>query len=216
MNIQHLIEVARETMLTSGNIMPMVHLELKSDDPEKEDINVIMALDLFSDAQSTPIQGGIIARAGWEECKNHPGYKPTFAGMYAEAWTIKEPDNDEQKLRPKLSDKRQEVIMVEAWHAEGNKRESYRMSVIRDHNKRVVDIGALEGPKNEVSMIFASFLQGVHDAQRPDEEVFSRMEGMIAKRIANLSPERRQELRDFAKSEGIPDEFLNGLTGGIS
>ena len=214
MNIQHLINVARQTMLTNGNIMPMAHLELKSDDPGKEDVNVIMALDLFSDAQSTPVQGGIIARAGWEECKNHPGYKPTFAGMYSEAWMTKDPENDEQKLRPKLSDKRQEVIMVEAWHSEGNKCESYRLPVIRDHKKRVIDIGTLEGPKNKVSMIFASFLQGVHDAQKPDEEVFSRMEGMTARRIANLSPERRQELRSFVKSEGIPEELLDSLTKG--
>ena len=83
--------------------------------------------------------------------------------------------------------------------------------MIRDHKKRIVDLGPTEGPKNSMSMLFASFIQGIRDSQKPDEEVFGRMEGMLSKRIAHLSPEQRQELRAFAKSEGIPEDLLNEL-----
>src|SRR5205807_6866536 len=127
------------------------HIELKGNDVTQKDINVIMALDLFSDNQSVPVQSGVIARVGWEECKKHPGHTPIAAGIYAEAWRITEPASDEQRMRPKLSHKKQEVIMVEMWHTQDNKIESYRLPVIRDHKKRVVDIGPAEGPKGTIS-----------------------------------------------------------------
>jgi len=212
-DIQHLISAASEAMLTDGHIMPMAHIELKSNDAAQKDINVIMALDLFSDSQSIPVQSGMIARVGWEECKKYPGHTPIAAGIYAEAWRITEPASDEQKMRPKLNPRRQETIIVETWCVEGPKTESYRLLVIRDHKKRVVDIGPAEGPKSTISMIFASFLQGIHDAQRPDEETIGRMERAISKRVAHLSPRQRQELRDFAKSEGIPEDMLDDLIG---
>ena len=159
------------------------------------------------------MQGGIIARLGWEECKKYPGYTPIAAGLYCEAWQSKAPVNDEYKMQPKNDPKRHEIIMVETWHTEEQKVETYRLSVIRDHKKRVVDLGPAEGPKNSMSMLFASFLQGIRDSQKPDEKTFGRMEGMLSKRIARLSPEQRQELRTFAFREGIPADLLNELMG---
>ncbi|HEX3640218.1 MAG TPA: hypothetical protein VHV10_02890 [Ktedonobacteraceae bacterium] len=213
MDIESLIGIASDTMLTAGNVMPMAHIELKSNDPEKEDIHLVLALDLFSNAQSIPTQGGIIARVGWEQCKEYPGYSPIYAGIYAEVWRITDPENDAEKLRPKLSSKRQEALIVEMWHAEGNKCESYRLPVIRDKKKRVVDIGKAEGPSHKVSVLFGSFLRGIHDSQKPDDETISDLEDMISKRVANLSPEQRQELIAFAKSEGMPEDLLNNLIG---
>jgi len=50
MDIQYLINTASETMLTTGHLMPMAFLELRSNDPEQQDIDVILALDIFSDS----------------------------------------------------------------------------------------------------------------------------------------------------------------------
>src|SRR2546423_14211711 len=106
-------------MLTHRHLMPMAHIELKSNDAAQKDINVIMALDLFSDDQSVPVQSGVIARVGWEECKKYPGHMPIAAGVYAEAWVTREPAPDIYKMRPRHDPKRREVIMVETWHADG-------------------------------------------------------------------------------------------------
>lgn len=200
MDIQHLIKEAGETMLADGKVMPMMQLELTSG-------IIFMALDVLSDSQSIPVQCGMLARIGWEECKKHPGEKPIAASFYAEAWITSKPDNDEQKMRPKLDPKRREVVMVEMWQ-EGIGAQSYRLPVIRDHKRRVVDIGAPEGPVNVISWQLLSFLQGVKDSQKPDEEVMDRMSTAIEKRVANMSPEKKQQLRDFMKKEGIPEDII--------
>lgn len=211
MDIQHLITEARESMLSSGNVMPMIYLELSgSPDAPQGRIIMMALLDILSDSQSIPMQCGVLARLGWEECKKYPGEKPVAASFYAEYWIASEPDSNEKRMRPKLDPKRREVIMVETWQSQGNQCQSYKLPVIRDKKRRVVDVGAPEGPKDKVSWQLASFAQGVHDSQKPDEEVMSKMENTIKQRIARMSPEKRRELMEFVRQEGLV-EGLEGL-----
>lgn len=200
MNIESLIQEAKEFMLTSGNVMPMCHLQL-------EKTHVFIVIDVLSDSQSIPVQCGILARLGWEECKKYPDEKLVAIGFYAEAWQSIAPENVEQRLRPKLDRNRKEVIIVEVWQAD-NKRESCELPVVRDHKKRVVAIGNAERLTDRISWQLASIVQGARDSQKPDKEVFSRMDDEIAKKFAGLSPEQREMVRRFAREEGIPEDLL--------
>jgi hypothetical protein len=76
MDIQHRINEARETMLTNGNGMPMISLDLSEGVP-------MLALEVLSDAGSSPAQSSILARLGWETCKKYPGQQPFSLGIRA-------------------------------------------------------------------------------------------------------------------------------------
>jgi hypothetical protein len=196
MDIQFLINEAQTTMLAQGSVMPMIYLELTN--------NLLMiALDILSDTQSIPVQCGILARLGWEECKKYPGQKPVSIGFYSEAWRVKDAENTETEMRPVRSPKRQEIISVSFWQADKEPHaQSCVLLVIRDHKKRVIDIQE-EEIKEKLSYQLASFRQGVLDSQKPDEEVFGNLERAIGKGIAKLSPEQRLELMDLLQQEGL-------------
>src|SRR5260221_2320546 len=196
MDIQTLIDEAKESMLTHGNVMRMIYLELT-------DTLLMFALDILSDKQSIPTQCGILARLGWEECKKYPGQKPVSIGFYAEAWGVSDPESTDVKMMPVRSQKRRELIIISFWQKDAEPHaQSYALPVIRDHKKRVIDVGEAE-PTKTVSYQLASFLQGVLDSQKPDEEVFGRLEQAIDKRIAVLSPEKRRELIEYLRREGL-------------
>jgi hypothetical protein len=207
LDIEHIINEARWAMLDHGQVMPIINLELPSG-------IIIMALDAISDSQSIPVQCGILARLGLEECRRHPGEEPLAVSCYAEAWVASKPENDEQKLRPSLHPKRREVILVEMWHAEGNRRVAYQLPVIRDKKQRVTDVGSPSsktspaiGPLTSISWQLASFVHGVKDAHKSDEEVMSKMDAML-QRVAGLPEEKKQKLRDFMKREGMPEDLI--------
>jgi hypothetical protein len=194
MDIQFLVDEARQSMLTCGNVMPMIYLELSQD-------VLMLALDILSDAQSIPAQCGILARLGWEECKKHPGQQPRTCGFYAEAWRVRDPESTEAKIMPVKSQKREEIIMVSFWQAESEPHvQSYALPVMRDHKKRVIDVSQ-EGPMGSFPYQHAAFLQGVLDSQRPDAEVFRKLDRAVGRRIATLSPEKRRELMEFLRLE---------------
>jgi hypothetical protein len=199
--IEHLVAEARKTMLANGNVMPMIYLELTSG-------IAIMALDILDDSQSIPVQCGMLAKLGLEECREHPGETPVAASFRIEAWITSKPDNEEQRLRPALDPERREVIIVEMWQADGNTCASYNMPVIRDENNRVADIGTIEGPLGKVSWQLASFLQGVKDSAKTDEEVISRMNNAIQKRVSGMPEKEKQRLREFLKREGMPENLI--------
>lgn len=184
--------------------MPMLYLELDNNSVH------MFALDILDDTQSIPAQCGILARLGWEECKKHPESKPTAAAYTGEAWRVKGPVSDDEKLMPVKSPKKQEVLTVQIWQAHQEPREqSYALPVIRDHKKRVTDIGEAEGPTANISHQLVAFVHGCLDAQKSDDEVFGRMESTIRNRVAALSPEKRQELMEYLRREGVdPSMFL--------
>ena len=192
MDIHSLIEEAKQQMLTDGKVMPMIYLELTQ--------NVIMfALDILSDTQSIPEQCGILARLGWEECKKYPGQQPVSIGIYAEAWRVSGPENASDKMMPVRSKLRQEIIAVSFWHRDTGV-QSCVLPVIRDHKKRVIDVGE-EAITDHMSYQLAALLQGTRDAQKPDEEVFGRMEHALTQRLQNLTSEQLQELVRFLQEE---------------
>lgn len=204
METKFLIDEVSQTMLTQGSAMPMLYLEL-------DDNSVHMfALDILSDTQSIPAQCGILARLGWEECKKHPGRKPIAAAYTGEAWRVSNPESADERMMPVNSKKRQEVLIVQIWQANQEPRgQSYSLPVIRDHKKRVTDIGEPEGPTLNISYQLVSFVQGCLDASKPDDEVFGKMDEAIRKRVATMSPQLQQELRDFMIREGIdPNMYL--------
>jgi hypothetical protein len=205
MDIHYLIEQAKEMMLTRGDVMPMMYLELS------EGIHV-WALDILSDKQSIPTQCGILARLGWEECKKRPGQKPISVGFYCEAWKSVELKTTDFKLRPVHDPKKQEVISVSFWQADKEPhKQYYDLPVIRDKKKRVVDVGPAEGPKNALSIQLTSFLQGVRDSQHPDEEVDAQLKKAIARTLATLPPEKKQEARDFMRQEGYDPAMIDDI-----
>lgn len=194
MDAQSLISEAKETLLTRGKIMPMLYLELTGK-------KVIMfALDIISDSQSIPAQCGIFARLGWETCKQYPKQGPAAIGFYSEAWQVRNPENDTSKLMPVNSKKKQEIIVVQQWIKDG-RAQTYTLPIIRDHKKRVIDVGSAEGPIANVSYQVASFLKGCLDAYKPDDEVLNKMLDDIQRRVSGLSPTKQQELKDFIQRE---------------
>lgn len=104
MDIQELAKEARDTMLTTGHVMPMMHLQL-------EKTYVFVAIDVISDTQSIPVQCGILARLGLERCREFPDEKVMAVGFYAEAWHLTGPKPIELQMRPVRSSEKREVIM---------------------------------------------------------------------------------------------------------
>jgi hypothetical protein len=49
----------------------------------------------------------------------------------------------------------------------------------------------------------ASFLQGVRDSQKPDEEVMASMNEAIRKKMERLSPSERGALQKYLREEGL-------------
>jgi hypothetical protein len=201
MDIQHLIEDAKETMLATGSLMPMMHLELSVH-------FVIVAIDMINDHQSIPVQCGILARLGLETCRKYPDERPVAVAFYSEAWVSESPVNDEQKMRPKLDPKKREVIGVETWQAEGNVCQFHQMPVIRDRKERVVNIGNAEIFEDKMSWQLGSIVQGVKDSQRNDDEIMGTLETAISKRLARMTPERKRQLLEFGGQEGIPLDII--------
>lgn len=197
MDMESLIDEAKQTMLTDGKIMPMLYLQLSQD-------TILFALDVLSDGQSIPAQCGILARLGWEHGKQHPGQKPVSAGFYCEAWRLVEPEaSAEEKMRPARSEKRQEIISVAFWQADKEPRmQTCALPVVRDHKKRVIDVTDAQ-PTSAGSLHLVSFLRGVLDSQKPDDEVFGKLDRQISERIAALSPEKRAELMEYIRREGL-------------
>lgn len=205
MDTKFLIEEVSQTMLTQESAMPMLYLEL-------DDNSVHMfALDILDDTQSIPAQCGILARLGWEKCKKHPGCKPMAAAYTGEAWRVSNPGSNEERMMPVNSKKRQEILTVQIWQASQKPQgQSYSLPVIRDHKKRVTDIGEAEGPIANISHQLASFVHGCMDAQKPDDEVFGKMDETIRKRVASMPPHLQDELRNWLQREGIdPNEYLD-------
>ena len=206
MDIQSLISEAKESLLTGGNILPTLYLELTG----KEII--MFGLDVISDTQSIPVQCGILARLGWETCKKHPDQQPPAISSYAEAWRVDGPEDDAARLPPVNSKKRQEIIAIHTWE-KGGKVQAYSLPIIRDYKQRVTDVGPAEGPISNVSWQVASFLQGCRDAQKPVDEVLGKMSNDIHHLVAGLSPARRQELDAFMREEGLnPRDFFKDGT----
>lgn len=197
MDSESLITEAREAMLTEGNVMPMIYLELTNH-------MILMALDVLSDEQSIPSQAGLLARLGWEQCKKYPGEQVRSIGFYAKAWRADHTDDVVANMNPVKSPHRQEVIIVSRWQAEDPQRQCYILPVIRDHKKHVVDVGPAQGPTFTLPIHLAAFLQGAQDAQRPDEEVLSQMRNTLTQRISQLSPDKQQKLMEFLRKEGMP------------
>lgn len=203
MDIQSLINIAKETLLTDGDIMPMLHLEMTGNQV------TLFALDIISDTQSIPTQCGILARMGWEHCKKHPDQQPLAVGFYSEAWRVSNPESDDMRLMPVKSTKREEIITVQMWTNAEAQAQAYAFPIIRDHKKRVIDIGPAEGPTLSASWQIVSFLKGCKDARKPDDEVFGKMDAAIRARVATMSPELKQKLEAFMQAEGLdPKEYL--------
>jgi hypothetical protein len=201
MDIQQLIQEARDTMLADGHIMPTMQILF-------EKSYAFVMIDIIDDSQSIPVQCGMLARLGLEECRRYPDEKIVAIGFFAEAWQVVAPENVEQQMRPKTAPKRQEVIFVECWQAEGNVTQAARLSVTRDHKKRVTDIGQVEEIINNMSWQLASIVQGCADAQKSDEELSAHYETAILKKVAALPPELQRDLKKFAREAGVPDDFF--------
>lgn len=196
MRIEDLVEEAEETMLTAGKVMPMAYIELG------EDVVLILAFDALSDAQSIPAQGGLLARHAWEKCKEHPGKAPHAIGFYAEAWRSNDARTLDERMRPSTSAKREEILSVDCWQANGTPQYQHAsVPVLRDHKKRVVGFGDEERIEDKPSMQIAALVKGASDAQRPDEEVMAEMKQQIAAHMATLSPAQRKGLAAFLAKE---------------
>jgi hypothetical protein len=202
MDIQSLIDNAKESLLANSSILPMLYLDLTGNQ------STLFALDIISDTQSIPKQCGILARLGWEECKKHPDQQPVAIGCYSEAWQVEDPENDNARFMPVRSEKRREIITVQMWSVD-NKPQSYALPIIRDHKKRVIDIGPAEGPTFRISWQVASFLKGCQDAQKPDDEVFCKVNDAIRSRLAGMSPDLKQKFKESMREMGLnPKEYL--------
>lgn len=203
MDIQHLIEEARQTMLTHGDVMPMLHLQLSES-------YLVFALDILSDRQSIPQQCGILARLTWEECQKYPGQTPIACAFYAEAWRTDKPENADARMYPSHSANRQEIISVQTWQVGRDPAfQSYRMPVVRDHTRRVIDVGPAQGPIDALSHQIEALVSGALDAQRPDEEVFGRMDRRITHIVGTLSEEKKQQLQAMLRGQGVPEHMLH-------
>lgn len=196
MDIQHLIEEATQTMLSQEHVMPMLHLELTEQ-------YLIFALDILSDSQSIPQQCGILARLAWEHCQKYPGQHPKACAFYGEAWRVTGQTDADTRMYPSHSPKRQEIISVQTWQADRNPPyQTYHLPVIRDHKKRVVDVGPVNGPLPLKSFQIEAIVQGAHDAQHPDE-AFSRMEKQIVRSLGHLSEKTKQDLKSMMREQGM-------------
>lgn len=192
MTIQSLIDEAKERMFAIGTLAPMIYLELSQD-------AIIIHFKALNDKQSIPEQCGALARLAWETCKKYPGQQPVSISFSSEAWQVTDPENTATSLMPVKSYKRQEVIIVSLWHANNQPHvQTCALAILRDHKGRITDItqGEIEG---RISYQLAALLQGARDAQKPDEEVLSRLQSSLEKRIAALPPEKQEELLDFLK-----------------
>jgi len=195
MDIQGLVEVAKETMLTQGSVIPMAHIDFP------DNTCIVLVLEVLADTQGILAQASCLARIAWERCKEHPG-QPQSIGIYAEAWRIKDAQTFDEQMRPSTSAKREEILSIDYWQADATPQyQCVIILVLRDHKQRVVGFGPEERNENRPSIQIAALVKGAHDAQRPDEEVLGEMRQELDAKLATLSPAQRAELREFLEKE---------------
>lgn len=185
MNIEDVIKEAKQAVFSSdtGDVIPMITLEMSHN-------TLILALDIFDDSQSVAAQSGLAARYGWEQCQNYQGQHLLFASCYSVAWKTRNPAVG---LRPNLDPKREEVLSVSTWKPDGPV-QVIDLPIIRDHKKRVVDIGPAQDTRPDDKSLLTFFLYGAHDALAGVDTNLRQAEGQITNRLAALTPQQKQQL----------------------
>ncbi len=197
LDVNQLIEEARETMMREGTIMPKAYIQL--------DTTLLTLIFDLNDDRSIAAQSSIMARQAWERCKEHPGQKPLQACYYAEAWMAEEHGQTyHQKLNTKRDPRRKEIVSLEYWDSVERKIRGYVMPIIRNKKGVLLAVTAPSEPTtNAISHQFESFLEGMFDSQKPDEEVFARRKKQLQQRLAALPPEMRHQLNRYIQEHGL-------------
>lgn len=216
MDIQILLDQARDEMSQSGHLMPTIFLELDKNVKKKNGRTRhrtqvhLFALDILNDHQNIAAQGGLVYQLACEHCKKYSDWEPVTIAYFGEAWTARS-QLPELMIDPSKDPDRVEVVIVEMWQARKvPQKQTYLLSIIRSAtDNTLTKLGEPIGPRDTISLQLESFLHGALDSQKPDAEVWEPRIKALQEKILSIPPEKREGLIEFMVQNGIPREVID-------